>query len=75
VTGEGINFDDAVKVIFPSPGGRGLRGGGLYYPVFAFKYHPHPDPLPSRERGVFRLFTKLLTVISFMVRQVVLSLP
>src|SRR5215510_9997346 len=29
----------------PSPGGRELEGGG-----FAAAWHPHPGPLPSRER-------------------------
>jgi hypothetical protein len=48
---------------FPSPGGRGLRGGGfsLYHSKFSsllnaliinLHNHPHPGPLPSRERGI-----------------------
>jgi len=31
----------------PSPGGRGVRGGGQKKVIM----HPHPGPLPSRERG------------------------
>jgi len=33
----------------PAPGGRGLRGGGVTY-CNVTVYHPHPNPLPSRER-------------------------
>jgi hypothetical protein len=40
------------KSNFPSPGGRGLRGGG-YNRLKYLLIHPHPDPLPSREREIF----------------------
>jgi len=43
-----IGLSTTVKPIeyFPSPCGRGLRGGGIHGD------HPHPSPLPSRERAV-----------------------
>ncbi|NVM25905.1 MAG: hypothetical protein HWN70_08315, partial [Desulfobacterales bacterium] len=40
---------------FPSPGGRGLRGGGCKY-LKCCLIHPHPNPLPSRERGFFDFY-------------------
>ena len=38
-----------LKVNFPSPGGRGLRGRSNNM-LKLHVDHPHPDPLPSRER-------------------------
>jgi iron complex transport system substrate-binding protein len=48
--------------LIPSPGGRGLRGGGgnTTHP------HPHPHPLPSREREKEWIFLfVLLTLVLF----------
>jgi hypothetical protein len=35
----------------PSPCGRGQRGGVTFRVIF----HPHPNPLPSREKELIRI--------------------
>jgi hypothetical protein len=43
-----IDIENTDTQNLPSPGGRGLRGGGTSLVTF----HPHPNPLPSRERVI-----------------------
>jgi hypothetical protein len=41
-----------MKTHFPSPGGRGLRGGGMIKRLISYLfYHPHLHPPPSRGRN------------------------
>jgi iron complex transport system substrate-binding protein len=50
-----IGIKDGKLKNLPSPGERGLRGGGK--PI-----HPHPNPLPSRERGKSMVFISLFLI-------------
>jgi iron complex transport system substrate-binding protein len=54
---------------FPSPGGRGMRGGGQD------TIHPHPHPLPSRERGKKLIFLFVPWVLSLFLASVSYPAP
>jgi hypothetical protein len=57
------NREAVPQPAFPSPGGRGLRGGG-YNLLKITPFHPHPNPLPSRERECLAFLAVPFSVVS-----------
>jgi hypothetical protein len=48
-----VYVDKVVKSHFSLPQWERIKGRGDHNILYLFSNHPHPDPLPSRERGVF----------------------